>query len=203
MCRTNLKICQHWYSVWKEQNLTPGVAAERLILDFVNCIQGQWTTPDFEAVRRSVRHCSGKRSEPVDSWGNKGRAGKGIATWYKLSLRPLQNWKISPTASIGTNDEPDQTKFKTNIDLMLLADTRPLSVMSVFWYIWADLRTAARSGFIPVQKSVVTLQALKRSWTNCWTLDSLPLFVGLKLMTAWCTCHRCVFGANWLAPWAH
>jgi len=134
------KIYTHWQSVWNEQTLTPQVVAERLTQDFGNCTQGQWITPDFDALLKSVRHCSGNGGP--DLWSSeeiKDMPEKAIATWYKLTLRwleigelPQQLRQVRMTNLI----KPNKIQNKHWLDV---ADTRPLSVMSIFWRIYANM----------------------------------------------------------------
>ena len=134
------KIYTHWESVWNEQTLTPQVVAERLTQDFGICTQGQWNTPDFDALLKSVRHCSGNGGP--DLWSSeeiKDMPEKAIATWYKLTLRwleigelPQQLRQVRMTNLI----KPNKIQNKHWLDI---ADTRPLSVMSIFWRIYANM----------------------------------------------------------------
>ena len=126
---------------------------------------------------------------------------KAIATWYRLSLRQLQ---------IG--EFLQQLRQVRMMNLIKLN-----SKQTVTWCRWYQASKCHVSLLAYLGRPALSCKEWIHSYAeiSCQTassedvmnelrtLDSLPLYIGLKLMTAWCTCHRCVFGADWLAPWAH
>ena len=126
---------------------------------------------------------------------------KAIATWYRLSLRQLQ---------IG--EFLQQLRQVRMMNLIKLNSKQTLT-----WCRWYQASKCHVSLLAYLGRPALSCKEWIHSYAeiSCQTassedvmnelrtLDSLPLYIGLKLMTAWCTCHRCVFGADWLAPWAH
>ena len=126
---------------------------------------------------------------------------KAIATWYRLSLRQLQIGEflqqlrqVRMMNLIKLNSKQTLTwcrwyqASKCHVSLLAYLG-RPAQSCKEWIHSYAEISCQTAS-------SEEIMNELR-------TLDSLPLYIGLKLMTAWCTCHRCVFGADWLAPWAH
>lgn len=70
-----------------------------------------------------------------------------------------------------------------------LADARPLGVMAIFWRIFANMRTKLQGGSEEIMNE---LQEAGFLATIYWS----------KSYDRMDACYSCVFGANWLVPWA-
>ncbi|CAE7268184.1 Pol, partial [Symbiodinium sp. CCMP2456] len=137
------KINRHWRQVWMEQRQaespTPEAIATTLVQDFGKPVVTSWSEWSEQDLRTALAKAS--RSAGTDSWSAaeiRCLPPEAVHTWFLLTQQwlrcgtlPLQLRQVRMVNLVKAH------KVRANRRLSV-ADCRPISVMSVFWRVFAS-----------------------------------------------------------------
>ena len=137
------RIVKHWQTVWKEQcregQPTPWQVADRLVQDFGPARQAEWTSVTVDDLAKAAKNSSGTAGP--DQWSSdelKYLPREAIVIWHALSLEwmnrgqlPAQLRETRMTNLVKPSRVEDNRRLHAK-------HTRPISIMSTFWRIFAS-----------------------------------------------------------------
>ena len=143
-------VCRHWQEVWQEVPVDVDGAVHTLVEGFGPTQNVQWTTITHEEVLWCVRHCKGAAG--ADQWsGDELRFMPEPAVkllhqlmmlWERTGLLPEQLCEARQVTLVKPG------KLEPN-NRLHVKNTRPITVCSCFWRIYADrMKPAISSQFL-------------------------------------------------------
>ena len=132
-------ICQHWQDVWREIPVDQDRALEALVSGFGPVSAAHWKGLSFEDVLFSVRHCKGGAGP--DQW-----SGPEIRYMPEAAVRVFFSitrcWEVSGCLPLQLKQARQITLCKEGKmeaeGLLHVKHTRPITVMSCFWRVYAS-----------------------------------------------------------------
>ena len=132
-------IAQHWQEVWSDHPSSMAQAVDTLVTDFGAVVPVQWLDPTKEHLHQAVRAAKGAAGP--DHWsGEEVRAlpHAAIDCWFEIITK---QW-------LPSGHLPAQLKESRQVSLpkgnkirngrLQAKDTRPITVMSIFWRVLAS-----------------------------------------------------------------
>ena len=138
-------IHKHWQQIWEDQTeLDPAATATAMMESFGDLQQQQqldWQPPDFATFAQALWKANGAAG--CDSWSSQETTHmplEAVRHLHKLTLRWHEAHKVPTTLTYGRQATLPKT-HKISQGLLAAQDTRPITVLSIYWRAWASAWT--------------------------------------------------------------